>query len=208
MKQPIKNTKEKLCVEFYPISRNQAYVSQIYAGLYDLQHQGRIELGIIRSPIVRICEENGPYRNPRNHHIFYLEVRTQGSSDIRTLCYDLHDGPGVCSLSGLVDCDYYFKRSYSPAFIFDSDSTVFFKHPELRKKIYPYGLNHPIKSKFETQKFLCSLMTELALCPKNASRIRSFNSIGKGIYKYFYTLTNQISHDKKTFDIETPICTS
>ena len=132
----------KYFVRVYPLSLDQGYVSQVYAGLFDLAASGTISLNFVWFPKVRIHQRNGSYQAPSNPTIMYLEVNCKNSG-VCKVCYDLQDGTDISSVDGLEKCDIYFKRSFSSDFI---QSTNQIKTPELRYKIRPYGLNMPCKS--------------------------------------------------------------
>ena len=132
----------KYYVRVYPLSLDQAYVSQVYAGLYDLAASGTIDLKFIWFPMVRIHQRKGSHHAPSNTTLMYLEINSKDVG-ICKVCYDLQDGTDISSLDGLENCDVYFKRSFSSDFI---QSTSQIKTPELRCKIHPYGLNMPWRS--------------------------------------------------------------
>ena len=118
-------------VRIYPHS-NSAHVSQIYAGLYDLQATGKVKLKI------SLDTHSKPPEFRKN--VLWSEV-TNGST-VRHACFDMEDSGQLLSMENLRHVDKYFKRSYEPQFFQTLPS-------ELSRKILPYGLNYPSRSQYE-----------------------------------------------------------
>lgn len=128
-----------------PLS-DSGYVSQVYAGLFELAARGEIDMRYGTAGRIRERE----WGSKENKRIAYLELYS-GEDHIK-ICYDLLDGPEIVSLEGLDRCDYYFKRSYSKAYI-DSESDSWEReHPEWRAKLRPFGLNFPCGTAQRTER--------------------------------------------------------
>lgn len=121
-----------------PLS-DSPFVSQIYAGLFALAARKRIRLTYTTEYAGLIHERE--WGSNQNRRIAFLELH-RGGERIR-ICYDMLDGPEIVSLTGLEACDFYFKRSYSRAYLHSESDTWQTEHPEWREKILPFGFNFP-----------------------------------------------------------------
>jgi len=139
-------------VTVYPMSMS-AYTSQIYAGLFDLAAAGEISLKFTGSPRHRIEERNGAYGFADNQHVLYLELTDPASGQTRSLCYDMLDSAGIASMSGLQNCDAYFKRSYLQTHLDSADRPWAKQNPEYTQRVFPYGLNFPCTSVHENRRW-------------------------------------------------------
>lgn len=114
-------------VKVYP-DTDTRHVSQIYAGLYDLAAQGKINLEFIRSVPQAVTA-------PRPLSL-WLTV------NYKKVCFDMADFCQINSVERLHECDSYFKRSYDRTYLKTIDV-------DLRRKVHPYGLNYACRSRFE-----------------------------------------------------------
>ena len=130
-------------VVVYPISIGK-FASQIYGGLFDLAANSEIELKIAMRPPPEI-HERCDWGDPLNRRIVYVDLIDNQSEKIG-ICYDMLDGPEIIAPNALERCNVYFKRSYSSEFIHTTVDVWQKSHPELAKKIHPYGLNMPYSS--------------------------------------------------------------
>lgn len=146
-----------LTVSIDPVS-DSPYVSQIYAGVYDLEALGEIDVEYARRPQVRIEERDHEFHIPTNRHVFYLEIRTQDCKAI-TVCLDMHDSPRAASWNGLVECDFYFKRSYYRPFLEQYLAERGEEYVPLLNKIIPYGLNYRVTSANERHHILRKIVS-------------------------------------------------
>jgi len=122
-----------LQVKVYPdISSN--HMSQIYAGLYELQASGKINLKFTRR-----CPSSVRHYN---RHTLWIEAEDLKNGSTRKLCFDMGDYCAINSIHRLKECDLYFKRSYHRSSI---DKLPI----NLRAKIFPYGLNYACRSQYE-----------------------------------------------------------
>ena len=144
-------------VTVYPISMS-AYTSQIYAGLFDLEAAGNISLRFSGSPRHQIEERNGAYGFADNPHVLHLDLQDSVSGQNLSICYDMMDSAGISSMSGLIHCDAYFKRSYLQTFL-DSDDRPWAKeNPHYTDRIFPYGLNYPCSSVHQNRRWLRTIL--------------------------------------------------
>lgn len=131
-------------VTVFPLSESE-FVEQIYAGLFDLEAQGRIDLSFTDRPRQLIEERDHEFHIPSNKHIFYLEVGTAGRQPV-TVCLDMHDSPRLASWSGFLECDVYVKRSYNRSFLERYLADRGDTYLGLMDKILPYGFNYHVVS--------------------------------------------------------------
>lgn len=128
-----------LIVSVYPgIPENHMHITQIYAGLYDLQAQGIIILKFSVHP---------EHKLRYSGHTLWLEVTDDVSGKKSKMFFDMADWSKIASLEGLKECDFYFKRSHYKPSINKLDLY-------LRNKVFPYGLNYACKSGHETGYFI------------------------------------------------------
>lgn len=121
-------------VTVYPES-NSDYVSQFYAGLFDLQATGTVALRFGRCPPRQD-------RSTDIQGILRLDVATAAAPRPMRVCFDSSDWQDIASMDDLVACDVYFKRGYRPAYIEQLDAA-------LRDKISPLGLHYGCMSRNE-----------------------------------------------------------
>lgn len=111
------------------------HVSPIYAGLYDLEAQGKIKLKFT----YKFPDE---IRNSKSYNTLYLSVEDLNNSKFRNICFDMSDSGKIGAVDRLRECDIYFKRSYQRHSLYTFGRN-------LRKKVYPYGLYYPCRSSHE-----------------------------------------------------------
>ena len=122
-------------VTVYPESDSD-YVSELYAGLSDLQGAGIVKLCFRRCPAHRV--------RPINHQgILWLEVEMAGADRRMNVCFDTFDWQDIASMHDLEAADIYFKRSYHVPYI---DQLT----ENLREKVVPMGLHYACSSRDET----------------------------------------------------------
>ena len=112
------------------------YVSQIYAGLYQLSSAGVINLKFAKTSLGK---------NHNNFHSEFnmlIEVMDSESKKSCAIFFDLVDGGGTFMMDELKSVDVYFKRTYYQ----DRIDTL---PMDLRKKILPYGLHYCCRSRWE-----------------------------------------------------------
>jgi hypothetical protein len=124
-------------VKVFPESISE-YVSQIYAGLYDLSTTGKIKLEFA----------NRFFHNTRelNKWIYAtlcLEITDLRNGRYSKICFDMIDGMNIASIDDLKKADIYIKRSYNQSFINQLGQ-------DLIKKIIPFGLHYACDSQNET----------------------------------------------------------
>lgn len=134
-----------------PISHSE-YVSQIYAGLFDLEAAGALALEFTRQPAVKVVERDHDFYFSDNQHVFYLEAEIPGNRRF-TMCFDMHDSPRATSWNGLLECDVYVKRSYNRPFLEEYLASRGQDHLGLMPKIIPYGFNYYLISPNERARF-------------------------------------------------------
>lgn len=123
-------------VKVYPDS-DSPYVSQIYAGLYELSAAGSIQL--------RLSKTFNHQFVKYEHYLssLHMEITDSESQQSCRVFFDLVDGARTFSMADLDQTDIYFKRTYDEAFI-----DTFSK--SLREKILPFGLHYSCRSTHET----------------------------------------------------------
>lgn len=122
-------------VTVYPES-NSDYVSELYAGLFDLQAAGIVDLRFGR---------RRPLRNqPINDQgILSLDVEIAGAHQAKSVCFDTFDWQDIASMDDLAAADVYFKRSYRRV-------NVEQLQDGLRQKVVPLGLHYACLSRNES----------------------------------------------------------
>ena len=123
-------------VKVYPESIS-SYVTQIYAGLYDLVAAGKIQLDFANH-----LSHNTRKSNKWLFATLWLEVKDLENGRCFKLCFDMIDGLNIASKDDLKKADIYIKRSYYEPFIKGLEH-------DLRKKIIPFGLNYACSSQNE-----------------------------------------------------------
>jgi hypothetical protein len=108
---------------------NGTHIQQLYTGLFELHRAGLIELSQQMVP-VRIPERAAQHLRDawRTHAKVVLNRHT-------TLHFDMHDACEI-DLVDLEMCDFYFKRSYSRAYVE--------RLPDGGDKVLPFGFNYHV----------------------------------------------------------------
>lgn len=123
-----------LLVSAYPESLSN-YTAQLYAGLYELQAGGIVQL--------RFGIDHEPIRDPADigHATLFMELTDTERVTRRPLriAFDLEDTKGIKSRELLDFADVYFKRSYRT-------SVIEAMAPADRSKIMPFGLHYACTS--------------------------------------------------------------
>jgi hypothetical protein len=123
-----------LYVRVYP-DLDSVHVTQVYAGLFELAKQGRIELEFTAAIDERI-------RKSARNSVLCVQVSEPEHGHMRTVCFDMFDGCEISSVERLRLSDAYFKRSYDDEYVGGLDT-------DDRRKIIPYGLNFECRSRYE-----------------------------------------------------------
>ncbi len=108
------------------------HVQQLVTGLIRLHHQRIIKL---TEPIVQ--EDVIEHHKPQHLHDARLAHLSIVLNDSLKLYYDVHDSWEIDE-EKLHQVDYYFKRSFAPAWL------EALNLGEQRAKIFPLGLNYPV----------------------------------------------------------------
>lgn len=113
------------------------YISYVYSALWELAHQGAIQLRFVypwslRGRVPTLGE-------PPMSEALWLVVEDTATGQKRKVCYDHHDKSYDFAHKGLELCDVYYKRSYHQP---DIDKLP----PALAKKIVPFGFDFPCRS--------------------------------------------------------------
>jgi hypothetical protein len=122
-------------VTVYPESSSD-YVAEFYAGLYDLQVAGVVDLRYGR----RRAHGNRPINN---RAILWLEVEVARASRLIKVCIDPADWHDIASIDDLAVADVYFKRSYRGTYVQQLPT-------DLRRKVVPLGLHYGCMSRNES----------------------------------------------------------
>jgi hypothetical protein len=107
------------------------HLQQLYTGFLMLHQSGAIRLSQERRRKKTEYPSGAQHLQDASHA--HLDVIVDGKIRIH---FDTHDG-GDIATAELDDCDFYFKRSYSPSLI----ATL---PPEQRRRIQPLGLNYRV----------------------------------------------------------------
>jgi hypothetical protein len=107
------------------------HLQQLYTGFLMLHRSGAIRLSQERRRKKTVYESGAQHLRDASHA--HLDAIVDGKIRIH---FDTHDGADIAT-GELDDCDFYFKRSYSPSLI----ATL---PPEQRSKIEPLGLNYRV----------------------------------------------------------------
>lgn len=124
-------------VKMFPESIS-SYVSQIYAGLYDLASMPKIHLDFANRFFCKTRK-----LNKWLFATLRLEVRVLKNRRHCTICFDMKDGLKIASMDDLTKADICIKRSYYQSFINELGQ-------DLDKKIIPFGLHYACNSQNET----------------------------------------------------------
>jgi hypothetical protein len=110
------------------------HLQQLYTGFSMLHAAGRIELSqrLIKNRTIRYASDAEHLRDAGHAH---LDAVVGGEIKLH---FDTHDA-GEIAIGELETCDYYFKRSFSRAWV---DCVP----PKQRSKVLPLGLNYRVYS--------------------------------------------------------------
>jgi hypothetical protein len=113
------------------------WVSQIYAGFYELAAKGEARIKIWG-------KLNDKQIQSHHSFIFWAYITHQESGRSKLLCFDMADWSslGPEAIENIEQCDIYFKRGYSASQYVDLP-------PQLKTKIKPLGLLMPTFSPAE-----------------------------------------------------------
>lgn len=156
-----------LRVRVYP-DTNVHHVLQIYAGLYDLKTEGKIDLKFTRH-FPEGVRSYMPYT-------LWLEAEDLTTGEGRRICFDMVDGDVIASMDGLEKCDVYFKRSYNKRVIKKLRN-------DLGRKIFPYGLCYSLLSNNETNTISRLFLEFLCLCSDRNDNSGDFIQFFKRAFK-------------------------
>lgn len=113
------------------------YVSQIYAGLYELSALRQVKFKL--SKTASVPKSNSDYAP----YTLLMDVVDSKSQKHRSIFFDMTDGHRTLLMDDLNNVDIYIKRTFDESFIQTLSS-------ELRKKIIPYGLHYCCRSQLES----------------------------------------------------------
>jgi len=130
-------------VTVYPESISM-YVSQIYAGLYDLAAEDKIKLHFEH----RFFHNTREFKKHLPHTKYMpftlrLKIQDLENGQYFTICFDMADSMSIASMDDLKKVDIYIKRSYYKSFINELKQN-------LSKKIIPFGLHYACTSTNES----------------------------------------------------------
>jgi hypothetical protein len=116
-------------VTIFP-SPSSAHLSQAFAGLYELEAAGLVEL--------RASVDAPQWGDASTYNLQWMEISDSRTTKPRRVVVDVRDGTAI-DASALAQADIYFKRS--------CDCSELARLPEsLRRKVRPYGLNYACSS--------------------------------------------------------------
>jgi hypothetical protein len=125
---------EPCTITIYPESDSD-YVSEFYAGLFELKAMAAIDLRFGRCPPHRV-------RATDKQVIQWMDVAVASNRKVK-VCFDTADWRNIASMDDIAAADVYFKRSYHAPFIGQLEQP-------LRDKVVPMGLHYGCSSRNES----------------------------------------------------------
>jgi hypothetical protein len=119
----------------HPESLN-SYLSELYAGLFELSAAGDVVLQFSKQRARRVRESGSPFT-------LRIDVEALGTRRSLKVCFDTADWCTIASMDDLRTADVYFKRSYHA-------SQVNQLEPSLQGKVVPMGLHYACSSRNES----------------------------------------------------------
>ena len=132
-------------IKVYP-DANPQRVSQIYAGLSDLNLKGKAQILWLKRRPAELKDVS-----TFNPNVLFIEIEDPIIKDNYIICFDVADQFIINAHERLRICDIYIKRSYYQPYI----NTL---EKDLGKKIIPYGLHYSCRLKKEKGKILRCLI--------------------------------------------------
>lgn len=126
------------------------HVSQIYAGLYGLQADNKVKISF-SSNLSKIPRDLLFLEN--SNRLLWTEVKNLETGQPLKVCFDLRDTGDILTET-LQDSNVYLKRSYSHEWITKNKIEQC-----QRRKILPYGLYYPCRSKHQMASHMGKITT-------------------------------------------------
>jgi len=138
-------------VTVYPVQMT-AHISQVFAGLDDLQGMSEVSMRFSDSAPPAYCVDLP--------HILVIDVASAKHSRAMRVCLDLRDQADIV-LEALVEADLYLKRTYVVKRVAALNAAA-------RAKVRPFGLNFACRGNRPTQR-IRQAGNRIALSPRSAS---------------------------------------